>query len=550
MSKQDYGTASQRILGYLMSHPFDRVSLLTHLPPQVKATLQAMYSRSDLPMRDTLLKTIVTVELGLNKKGARRFDEITAEEKEAVYVRYAADIPEKDVPVYHLFDRKASDFLEEFAVKHGHNSIKEGAFISYVVEGVSIITAKALENDQLFHGQELSSRYKSFAKQKVPMPPELAQSSLAEEIQKYFELSLQNYLYAAKVMNEYQQKAFQQPQDISSAGWKHVLAAETFDNVRYYLNAGITTSLGIVEDARTLERKLRNLLVFPFPETRDVAKEIIEKAMTELPTLLTHVEPNNYLKETEFVITLLQDIILGKGTRAMPQSRVKLISATPDLENRLITNVLYGEGRYEHAWQTVYDKVKTLSTEKKKHVLEEVFERLGRHDAPLHSLRGVRIAFEIFPDFGAWRDIQRHRRCNQTFPLPTCDYGYDIPWLVNEAGLAQHYKEHMEKTAELFEKARKVSPEEAIIIPALGFRVKQTIDADMEEWVYMWQLRTTQYGHFSYRKIFLETFEQAKPFIPMLAEIIEQKKLITKGEVHHGRLVEEKRFEENLKVEE
>ena len=544
MPKEDYSPAAQKILGYMMSHPFDRVSLLTRIPSEVKATLQAMYSRNDLPMRDTLLKTVVTIDLGLNKKDSKRkFDEVTPEEKEAVYEKYAANLPDYP-PLYNLFDNRAREFLGEFAVKHGHNSIKEGAFISYVVEGVSIITAKALENDPLFHGQELSTRYKSFAKQKVPLPSALAKSIIADELQKYFELSLPNYLHETQAMNDYQQKTFPKPADISPQGWKQVLNAATFDNARYLLNAGITTQLGIVEDARTLERKLRNMLVFPFGETREVAKEIIEKAKIELPTLITHVEPNNYLKETEFVITLLQDSILGKGTRSAPASRVQFLHATHDLENKLVANILYAEGRHDHSWQNVYDKVKTLTAERKKQVLQQVFERLGRHDEPVHTLRGARIAFEIFPDFGAWRDIQRHRRCNQTFPLPTCNYGYDTPWLVKEAGLEKHYNEHMERTAEMFEKARKISPEEAVIVPALGFRVKQTVDADIEELVYMWWLRTTEHGHFSYRQIFIEAFEQAKQHIPLLAEIIEDKKLITKGDFRHGRLVEEKRYEE------
>ncbi len=539
-----YSTGAIKILQHLLSHPFDRVSLLRNLPPQVKATLQAMYSRNDLSMRDTLLKLIVSVEA---EDSNRKFEEVPEEEKEGIYARFAQSIPESETPLYSFLDGKAARFLDKWAVKHGHGSIKEGAVICYIVEGVSIVTAKALENDQLFHGQELSTRYKSFARQRIPLPPMLAQSQIAEELAEFFTWSLQNYLHATKVMNEYQQKAFPKPDDISAAGWKQVLSSETFDNARYYLNAGITTALGIVEDARTLERKLRNMLVFPFQETRDVAREIIEKAKHELPTLLTHVEPNIYLQETEGALDSIREMLLGKGAQAAPDSRVRLLHVTDDLENKIVADILYGEGRHGHSWQAVYAMVKTIDAESKKRILQQAFERFGKHDEPLHSMRRTRIAFEIYPDFGAWRDIQRHRRCNQTFPLPTCDYGYDIPWLVKEAGLEQHYKEHMERTAEMFEKARKISQEEAVIVPALAFRVKQIIDADIEEWIYIWRLRTTPQGHFSYRQIFLETFEQARQQMPLLGEIIEQKQIITKGDFHHGRIVEEKRYEERMK---
>ncbi len=594
--KEKYSPAAQNVLAYLLSHPYDRVSLLTHIPPQVKATLLGMYSRNDQPMRDTLLKTIVLVEFGLKKnsdydalpaegkektyqeyaktlpsglreslkkkiimlemclKNENNYDSVPEKLKEIISKKYADLLPSDEPPLYHLFDKKAAGFLEEWAIKHGHQSLKETAPVAYIVEGVSIITAKALEDDPLFHGQELSTRYKSFAKQKVQIPPTLAASPLREELEKYFTESLERYLYATHELNEYQEKAFQKPTELSLAGWKNVLTAETFDNARYYLNAGITTSLGIMEDARTLERKLRNILVFPFPETREVAHEIIEKAKIELSTLITHTQPNEYKMVTEKKLEKVLETVMvlerddqREGSITMPESRVHLLHATPDLENRMIADILYGEGRHFYPWDHVYARVKAMTMSEKKGVLEQTFEKLGDHDEFLRQLNGTRMIFEMYPDFGAWRDIQRHRRSRQTFPLPTCDFGYDVPSLLKEAGLEQHYKEHQEKAREIFEQARKICPEEAIIIPTLGFRVKQVIDADMGEWLYIWRLRTTPKGHFSYRQLFIETFEHAKPYIPLLAEIVEKKGLITKGEFRHGRLVEEQRYEEKQK---
>ncbi len=584
--KQKYSHNAQSILEYLLSHPYDRVSLLKHIPPQAKATLIGMYSRNDMPMRDTLLKTIVMVELGLKKNsdyesvdigqkekaykkyagtlpsglreeiakrfimidmGLRKDDEyasVPEELKKILSGKYSGLLPSDEPPLYYLLDKKAEWFLGEWAVKHGHQSLKENAPVCYIVEGVSIITAKALEDDQLFHGQELSTRYKSFAKQSIRIPQKLAASPVRERLEEYFAESIERYIHATNALNEFQEKAFRRPNELSPEGWKNVRQAETFDNARYYLNAGITTSVGIMEDARTLERKLRNMLIFPFPETQDVAHEIIEKAKTELPTLIKHTQPNRYKQETEKELAQILSAIMGQESRDVPESRVNLLCITTDLENRIIADLLYGEGRHGHTWKNVYARAKTMPYDAKKNVIEKTFENLGEHDEFLRSLRSARMVFEIYPDFGAWRDIQRHRRCRQTFPLPTCDFGYDVPWLVREAGLEEHYKQHQEKTIDMFENAKKICADEAIIIPTLGFRVKQIIDADMEEWMYMWRLRTTPKGHFSYRQLFIETFEQAKRHMPLLAEVIE-KKIITKGEVHHGRASEEYRYEKH-----
>src|SRR3989338_8397818 len=107
--KQNYSPAADKILHYLMSHPYDRISLLTrNVPPQVKATVQAMYSRNDLPMRDTLLKTMVMVELGL--KTDSEYINLPQNKKEEIFEKYAQTLPENNPPLYNLFDDKAGNF--------------------------------------------------------------------------------------------------------------------------------------------------------------------------------------------------------------------------------------------------------------------------------------------------------------------------------------------------------------------------------------------------------------------------------------------------------
>ena len=95
------------------------VIALAGWPPEVLAYAMAMYSRSSLSIKESLAK---------------------------------------------ITEEKSSKFLETFYFKYGHKSIADNAHIPLATENVSEIVAFELEDQQLWDGQERSTRYQNLDK--------------------------------------------------------------------------------------------------------------------------------------------------------------------------------------------------------------------------------------------------------------------------------------------------------------------------------------------------------------------------------------------------
>ena len=80
--------------------------------------------------------------------------------------------------------------------------------------------------------------------------------------------------------------------------------------------------------------------------------------------------------------------------------------------------------------------------------------RRGPYDELLREFHcGYGFIFDILMDLGGWRDLHRHRRCQQIRQEFTPVHGYETPDLLNEAGVAQQYRAAMDVVRELVESA-------------------------------------------------------------------------------------------------
>src|SRR6202034_2599854 len=65
--------------------------------------------------------------------------------------------------------------------------------------------------------------------------------------------------------------------------------------------------------------------------------------------------------------------------------------------------------------------------------------RKRREDLPRH-FRTAPYVFDFIMDIGAYRDLHRHRRCQQFRQQYTNQLGYDTPALVTKCGAADIYE--------------------------------------------------------------------------------------------------------------
>src|SRR5918911_4772619 len=85
----------------------------------------------------------------------------------AKYSRSAQSMLES---IAELSEQRAAQFLETFYFQYGHRSIADLAHLAIALEHVSILAAIRVVDEQLWDGQERSTRYQNFNRTRYHLP--------------------------------------------------------------------------------------------------------------------------------------------------------------------------------------------------------------------------------------------------------------------------------------------------------------------------------------------------------------------------------------------
>ena len=415
-----------------------------------------------------------------------------------------------------LTEEKSADFHEKWVVGFGHSSIAEHAIISLAVENVSILATKVLEDTRLASFTEKSTRYQIFNKDRVYRPENVMNSPLAETYNNIVNLLMDTYESMAEPMMNFIKNKYPPEQGQADKLYQMVCKSRSCDNIRYLLPTATLTNLGITINARELEHLIKKLLSHPLKEMQDIGREIKEKAMEAVPTLIRYADKVPYLIETKKALSEIAKQDLNKNPEY--NQAVTIVNYDTFAEDKLVAALLYPYSQL--AYQEILDKVKKMSYEKKAQVIDEALKRRDKFDAPLRELEHIYYTFDILIDYGAFRDIQRHRMCTQSNQEVTVVHGYDMPPEIVEAGLDAKFKEATEKTVEAFQKIYTQFPEEAQYVVPLCFRKHVLYTWNLRELHHFISLRSGKKGHPSYRRIAQQCWRELNKIHPLLAKYI------------------------------
>jgi hypothetical protein len=225
------------------------------------------------------------------------------------------------------------------------------------------------------------------------------------------------------------------------------------------------------------------------------------------------------------------------GSNDFDGEKVKLVGAPENAEDKIVASILYRFGN--RSFDKVARDVALMGQSDKERVLRNYLGRMGDFDHPMRELEHENFSFEIVMDYGAFRDLQRHRICTQTNPLFTADLGYDVPADVVAAGVEAEYRLAMEKAKGVYDKVREKYPWEAQYLLPLGYRKRFLITMNLRELYHLIKLRTIPLAHDSYRRIAYRVYEVLKERYPILAEYI----VCNYSEEELGRLKAEEKTE-------
>lgn len=416
-----------------------------------------------------------------------------------------------------LTDEKSAEFHEKWVVGYGHSSVAEHAVLSIAIENVSNVATKVIEDSRLASFTEKSSRYQIFDKNRYYKPKKIMESDLAELYVQTADFLFDTYQSLIEPISEFIKKNNPQTDKLTDKAYAGVIKAKVCDNIRYLLPSATQTNLGMTVNARELEHAIVKMLSHPLEEMNDIGAEIKRAALEVTPTLIQFADYNKYMDKTRQ--SLEQKVAeVMKNEEIKNIEPVRIVNYDADAENKLVAALLYPGSR--HPYYQIYKKVKGMTQEEKADIIDQALKYRGDHDAPIRELEHIDYTFDILMDYGAFRDVQRHRMCTQSNQDITTAHGYDLPEDIVQAGHEDVFKQAMERTDQAYEKIYSRFPKEAQYIVPMAYRKRVLITWNLRELHHFISLRSGKKGHISYRRIAQECWRKLNEIHPLLAKYI------------------------------
>lgn len=391
-----------------------------------------------------------------------------------------------------LSEEDADKFQEKWVGQYGHNSVAELANVPVCFENISIVASKFIESWPRAGFSEKSTRYQVFSRDSFIVPPG------APPTMKQFAARLYD-AYEKLLPKVTRLCAEKMGEDPNAEEHKKTVKARAFDNVRYLLPAGTGTNVAAVLNMRDVRGMLTALKGHSNPEFQGLGEGLHSAVMEVCPALMKHTDPDTFRMPLRTLGPVRSEFDPGSPSPYVLIDRPHLMP-TPELEQASFEALL--SSRYGMSWDAF---CKFMSS------------RPDHSEVP-DPFKTIRISFEIMMDYGAFRDLQRHRRCEQYVEPLSLDYGYVVPDDIAGTDLEEEYRQAMESLGSYDdEKVVYDSDLMQYMIP-LGYLHRSAFQMDLKELYYVVELRTKPQGHISYRRIAHEMYELAADRFPKLMQ--------------------------------
>ena len=420
----------------------------------------------------------------------------------------------------------STKFLESFYFQYGHASIADLGHLAVCFEGISELAATEIEDEQLWDGQARSSRYQDFSKAALVTPPEFNAAQAAAYHQTGARL-LDTYRTVHQKALELLKEQLPRPAEMKPDAYERNLAARAFDVARYLLPFGIPTGIGQVTSIRTLERQIRRLKASNYKELREIATELGDACAAPAacawddksaqdavaPTLSRHAEPDEYRQHMRADVTRWAEDNLRPVEKTFPKT-VDLLQPSDHVAD-LCATLLYPVTTL--GYRALYEEARLWPQARRRELIDVALQGRERRDELPRHFRSAPYVFDIVMDIGAYRDLHRHRRCQQFRQAYTNELGYETPALVEQAGAAANYAAALDAVNEAMKQLPQ--PASQYVLP-FAARSRFLFKMDFAELEYISRLRSGVKGHFSYRKIAWEMKLALDEVDPLLGDLV------------------------------
>ncbi len=502
--KEAFSKEESEILSKYFTNIDRPVFGLINLPDVVKGALFARYSRSNKSLRRLFL------------------DEF-----------YTQTIDDSQISTSTTGMQRASSLYDKMILDFGDDSVAQLGGAHIACEQVSNILTKILEKGRIASYLEQSTRYvyyneKINGKYNYVTPPDIKNTSSEKLYCDYIDSLFDTYSTIQEKIVPILKKKYPKTTNQSERAWESIIKAKACDIVRGLLPASTRSNMGIYGNGQFYEYLLIKMYASKNAEVIQFADMLLEELRKIIPAFLSRVDLENrgklwsrYIKDIEKEMinestTIFSDSIITDIKQE--NNEVKLIDWDKNALDKVLQSALFEYSTEPEHY--IKQKLENLSQEEKIFLLKKyVGNRENRRHKPGRAFEVASYKFEILSDYGAFRDLQRHRMLTLQWQKLSPKNGYVIPIELEE------YPE----LKDLFEKALlKVQPvhnelsnifndEIAQYIIPFAYRVRYEITMNLREAFHFIELRSQKQGHYSYRKVSIDMYnlisEKAKhPF--------------------------------------
>jgi thymidylate synthase ThyX len=459
------------------------VFALVNLPEVVKGALFARYSRSPKSLRRLFL------------------DE------------FAKDVEGAAAPVQTAVGKERAERLyDNVFLEYGDDSVAQLGSVHLACEQASQLLAKAIEWGRLAAYLEQSTRYMRYddkpgGRWRLALPAEIEGTPAGRQYLAFADRTFEAYGRMFRPMSDWFRTQHPKEAADSDSVYRSTITAKTCDTLRMLLPAGTRSNLGVHADGQAFEGMLLRMRAHPLAEVREYAGLMLEELRKVIPSFLKRVDLpdrgiawSHYLRETREQVAEIAAKYTS-GVEPGPRGEVTLVDYDPAGEEKVVAAALYASTDLPD--DRLHSLAHSMSDVEREAVLTAyVGERGNRRHKPGRAFERTGYRFDVLCDFGAFRDLQRHRLLTLEWQTLTPRHGYETPPQIAEVGLEDEWHRVMEDSAQTWSTMEEAAGRDAAqYAVAMAYRIRFVMQMNAREAMHLIELRSSPQGHPTYRRV-------------------------------------------------
>jgi thymidylate synthase ThyX len=477
---EEFTSAERAALAPYFTNLDAPVFALVNLPEVVKGALFARYSRSSKSLRRLFLDEFLTTgTLWTPAPGA-------------------------------LDTRRADELYARVFSEYGDDSVAQLGGVHLACEGASNILTKVLEWGRLMAYLEQSTRYVPYddrphGRYRYHVPAEV-QGDLRDHYVATLDRAFATYAAWLPRLVAFFTAQFPRAPEESERVHRMTIRAKALDALRGLLPAATTSNVGIFATGQAYEQLLLRMRAHSLQEVRTYADLMLSELRKVIPAFLTRVDRvDRGVVWSEYLAATREEVraVAASLEAVAPEDRdeVTLTDFDREGEVKVVAAALYGVSTLPD--DQLLARARQMSVEERRRVLTAyVGKRQNRRHRPGRAFERTSYRFDILTDYGAFRDLQRHRMLTLEWQRLSPRHGYLVPDAVEEAGGRPDWIAVMDASAALHDALAVAGlGEAAAYAVAMAYRVRFYMEMNAREAMHVIELRTAPQGHPAYRRV-------------------------------------------------